>query len=1696
MRKVSQIAVCSVLYVLFAAAFKAYALDMEYITYNGFDPIVAAFQKVALIFSDNSYKALFFSVIVAGMLGGVISVLAKAAGGAKTSAIAWAFPVGIGVVLYLGLFIPQGTLTIYDEAKNRSQTVTLPDGIVAVAGLFNTIEHGLVEIVQTASDPLSYMQNAGGIGFDMLANLGSKGVMLSDKNIMANLRSYTEDCMLFEMQRPGTTLTTNNLGNNTDFMALYELAANPSNYTTVYNDTHPEGTTATCTVAWEGLKADLNNNTKYDNVTKSKCADAGFDPANATELNQCKTLFGSTTNWLYGATYTYVQLFRQTLMATAINDALMSASPDAAAMVLASRNTGASMVSSGIVANQWIPVIKGVLTAVAIGIIPILVIFIPTPLFSKALSIICGFFIWLAVWGVTDAIIHTFGMDYAKKVYDEVAQHQLGTVAIMNFGSSSLKALAAFGAIRWAGLMLATVITGMLVRFGGHAVAQLAGQLTSSVQHGGGSAGMAAVTPEGRAQELQKLEGAPAVMTNAHRFSFGERSAIKTAEMTGRTSGMASLLREQGQAGLAQMIAQSTKGSMIRNAALGNAAQYMGTDAFISNATKGQITANATAGAPGSKQAAESLGITKGKKQLGDAVAFKKIANEHGMDEKQFAEHMGTMSYGKVAQIIDKYANHKGISFQQAATELGELMGHKEFVGNTSYGNARGVVGENGMIQSETGKILNEAAKMRQIYEFAKTLGYAGTEDDFEGIYRYNQTHHATDTIMIDNEKMRDIVNAKMKEMGYSTQFKVGDKVAIGRLQDGRITLARGMAGAESDNKDIYKTEYGRKSDHYDLTTSTTGTRGSHGNRNERYDINSFEGKREIMGPNNEKMTVYGKWQEDGKGNVIAGEYTNSLNNRVVYEHAVLTGYEGGDQNKPIYHKQFAVADRVMTAKGQLVTAHTRNLSKEELSKNGFAVNTTIGPNGERLYSSAVRGNQATDVNKILIDQQSEAKFSFASGLFKQGQDFTNISDTQALALFTAEGMKKIADTAPTAISVKRGLGDLISKTKGINSDGGSGGSISNADIKDMQKYNQRVESTKKPAYELYKNKSINNNVGNSNTHTQGSGSGTNNSMGGNYPNVERVTSQELKQRRQQKLNNASGTKGVPNQGTVTNTGKQTGNHIRQVGMPPNAANSVVKNEQHLLPGNSNNRSLNNMLLQAAIPLASNSVINNGEWFLPAPSEAKNNVSPSTVKQQYPTANVQGAAQSSGVNHTTGQGSNAVPNPNVNQARQTGGTQQAGARQTANVQGAAQSSGVNHTTGQGSNAVPNPNVNQARQTGGTQQEGTTENNVVSKKQKSSNKENNTEKTAQNDGIKSMYAATIATTTGGINYATDAQVAGGKQYEKQKPIDILKEFINNNKIEGQQNAEQFYEHLSNKYGNDKANEMIQSYAGHNYNQELMHELQSYAQQTNIMQSEAKQAHDGYASAEIESNSSNMDNKKEQQTAEHNIPKTDMNRADSANNIRQDDLEHAQETNNANPSTETHSEVKQQGSVSTKSMNDQANNNTIDQMISNYTYGANDIAAPDVAQFLDEQTQAIPNPDMNRLDSETPSQDTRLSQNSMPNSYEEPPVYATENKTDTITESTSNTNTPYDLFQPKASSSKAADNHITQLTREMLEREKTNTSMANIEPIPGGSVGVEYKQTGDVNREVIPGGNTEPIPGGNSDGIQGVPGGKKI
>lgn len=514
----------------------AYAMEMEYYTYNGFDAVVSAFSKIALIFSDDNYEGLLFTITVLGILLGAVVVYFLSLSGVRISLLSWAWPVGIGITLYLALIIPKGTLHIYDPVKNQYQPVGgIPDGLVAVIGAFNKIERGLVDIVATSADPVGFQRQAGGVGFDMLLNLHSKGVLLLDQYLHQSLKKYVEDCVYFELARPGATLTVNQLAGNTDFLPLFEQASNPAIYTVYYEDdpSNPDlrrGVTQTCAQAFIRIRLRITNPGQFEPTSRSRCAEAGFDPAIPAEYNQCRSMLSDLVSWFEGAAFDTTQIFRQTVIAHTISDVVLSSSPDTAVKILASRDAGSGMLSAGVMANEWIPIIRAVTTAMAVGLLPLLVLFIPTPLFGKAATLIAGFFVWLTAWGVTDAIAHQFAVDYAVHAFEQVRQYQLGLAAVSSFGTASLKTLAAFGAIRWSGLMLATVITTMLVRFGGHALSMLAGEITSGPQRSGQTAGRLA-TPEGRAGAVRAAEESPPVMANAHKFDFSQRINAKTNTM-------------------------------------------------------------------------------------------------------------------------------------------------------------------------------------------------------------------------------------------------------------------------------------------------------------------------------------------------------------------------------------------------------------------------------------------------------------------------------------------------------------------------------------------------------------------------------------------------------------------------------------------------------------------------------------------------------------------------------------------------------------------------------------------------------------------------------------------------------------------------------------------------------------------------------------------------------------------------------------------------------------------------------------------------------------------------------------------------------------------------------------------------------------------------------------------------------------
>ena len=502
-------------------AAQAFALDMEYYTYGGFNPITQAFTKIALIFSDSGYQGLLFVIMVLGLIAGVTAWLARAATGARVIPMVWAVPVFFGAILYLALFVPKGNITVYDPVLNRFQTIgQVPDAVVFTAGFLNKIERGMVDIIDTAAAPgAEYQTTAGGIGFKALESV--KGSSPKDNYARTSMIRYVKDCVTFELVRPGTTLSLDDLRNNTtDFLTDLSKAVNPAVYTVYYDAVHPEGTNVTCTDAWNSLQPIYANPTNYDEAVKKVCSKAYFDPANMAELNTCKTLLTSTLNFTTGTAVTPEKIIQQRQIAEILYNFYFQDDYETSMLMESNRKITSTGLGIGLTMNEWIPIIRAVMTAIAIGVIPFLVLFLFTPVVGKAVSVMFGFFVFLTTWGITDAVIHGAAMDYATYAFEDMRQSNLGVYAMAAFPTISIKLLAMFGVIRSAGIMLASFFSMMLIRFGGHALAMLAGNLSRIVQSAGAQAGQL-LTPEGTSAAMNQQVRAAGLLTGMpeHRFS-------------------------------------------------------------------------------------------------------------------------------------------------------------------------------------------------------------------------------------------------------------------------------------------------------------------------------------------------------------------------------------------------------------------------------------------------------------------------------------------------------------------------------------------------------------------------------------------------------------------------------------------------------------------------------------------------------------------------------------------------------------------------------------------------------------------------------------------------------------------------------------------------------------------------------------------------------------------------------------------------------------------------------------------------------------------------------------------------------------------------------------------------------------------------------------------------------------------------
>jgi hypothetical protein len=662
---------------LFLSPAVAFAVDMDFYTYGGFEPVVDAFTQMSLIFGDSSYQALYYTMVICGIGFGATAAYITLIGGRGNNILGWAPIAALGISIYIGLFVPKGNLVVYDPVFNKFQTVpNVPNGVVIVAGSLNAIERGLVEIVSNSASPTAYQTQAGGIGFMGLYNLATLPATASNSFLDMNINRYIQDCVSFALNNPASGLTVDELRKTTtSFATSFAKAKNPAITTLYYSAANPQGLPQACDADWTQISTTDLTAAALQNNINSACSTLNYDITDPLQLGQCQANLINLATAGNLTTGDINSLMQQIYLYNRLDQYYQSGNTTAITNYSFLMNASGSMKA----ADEWIPVLKAILTAIAVSLIPLLAIFIPTPICGRTLNLMFGLFLWLTLWGVCDAIIHQFALSYGFKVWNAVRQNDLGMDALYFFPNMTVKALGMFGTLRMGGLLLATALATMLTRFGGSVMGMLAGNITGQIQAAGTGAEWKTTDPSGRAQSIEANTRALPTIAWASSHSLSTRGGEVYADKSAGTEAYKAISGDfGGPGGAAHMGALGKIGREVGYAGKGEAMQG-GSGGLPGAFGLGKFNASADLTKTADIQSAFGSPDSYGRTQAASPAALANVAAASGILPEELALSMA------------RFKNAMGYGEQQAVH--GFLGKTDDIQAGKTLGNARGTQG-------------------------------------------------------------------------------------------------------------------------------------------------------------------------------------------------------------------------------------------------------------------------------------------------------------------------------------------------------------------------------------------------------------------------------------------------------------------------------------------------------------------------------------------------------------------------------------------------------------------------------------------------------------------------------------------------------------------------------------------------------------------------------------------------------------------------------------------------------------------------------------------------------------------------------------------------------------------------------------------------------------------------------------------
>ena len=477
--------------------------DVDYYTFGGFESVVNAFLRLSAIFSNPQYEWYIIAFAIAGVTIGYLIALGKGflSGGLKGyDALVSLFVVLFGVTLYTVVIRPTTTVHIYDESTNQYQSVgNIPSLIANAVNLPNIMERGMTLIVD-ASTVYTRSEHANGATLELLLNALNGNPLAHDAYLNRSLYSFVDTCMPPALNSNLYTFDLNALMSSTgDLIGELEKLKSLSVPVLYYDTTNKGGVEVSCTTAYNSLAAILALPSTYNDYRNAICDKSGFDSSNALQLATCRDRLQDMTNLVFGTGVigSDTELFMSQAIAKTTYETLATYAGTAISDIANYREMSQGY-GNVIVAEGWIPTIRSSTLVIILSILPILVLFLVTPMIFKSLHLILTLFIFVGLWGVSDAIVHSIIVDQVGDLMASLKNYNGSVTSFMMAPTDINKGLATFGKLQSMAVILAGFIAGVFFKLSARAFSQMGERLADNVESLGSNTGQEILDPSRR----------------------------------------------------------------------------------------------------------------------------------------------------------------------------------------------------------------------------------------------------------------------------------------------------------------------------------------------------------------------------------------------------------------------------------------------------------------------------------------------------------------------------------------------------------------------------------------------------------------------------------------------------------------------------------------------------------------------------------------------------------------------------------------------------------------------------------------------------------------------------------------------------------------------------------------------------------------------------------------------------------------------------------------------------------------------------------------------------------------------------------------------------------------------------------------------------------------------------------------------